>query len=54
MVVVGSTGLRRAGFHQVLLSHLRMGAEGEERSQQEVCYRTGDEAGGLDLEKRGR
>lgn len=54
MVVVGSTGGRRAGFHQVLPSHLRMGAEGEERPQQEVCYRAGGEAGGLDLEKRGR
>lgn len=29
-----------------------MGAKGEERSQQVVYYRTGDETEGLDLEER--
>lgn len=38
-------------FHQDLLSSLVMIAEGEERLQQKVCYRAGDETGGLDLEE---
>lgn len=37
-------------FHQDLLSPLRIGTEGEERSQQVVCFRAWVEAGGLDIE----
>ena len=29
-----------------------MGAESEERPQQTVCYRPGDETGGLNMEER--
>ena len=39
-------------FHQDLLSPLEMGAENEERPQKIVCYRAGDETGGLNLKKR--
>lgn len=35
-----------------LLSPLGMGSEREERMKQVICYRTGDESGGLVLEER--
>lgn len=38
--------------HQVQLSPLGIGAENEERPQQKVCCRPGDETGGLDLEEQ--
>lgn len=37
--------------HQGLLSPLGMGAAKEERPRQKVCYRSGNETGGLDLEE---
>lgn len=39
-------------LHQDLLSSLRMGTESGEGPQEVVCYKTGIETGGLDLEKR--
>lgn len=39
-------------FHQDLLSLLGIGAESEERPQQLVGYKPGDESGGLDLKER--
>lgn len=41
-------------FHQHLLSPLGMGAESEQRMQQVVFNRAGDEAGRLELENQGR
>lgn len=38
-------------FHQDLLTPLGMGAVSEERQQQVVCSRAGEETGGLDLEE---
>lgn len=35
-----------------LLSPLGMGSEREERLKQVICYRAGDESGGLVLEER--
>ena len=39
-------------FCQDLLSSLGMRAESEERSQNRVCYRAGNETGGLGVEGR--
>lgn len=36
-------------FHQDLLSSLKMRAESEERPEQKICCRPGDEIGGLGL-----
>ena len=38
-------------FYQDLLNRLETGAESEERPQQVVCYRAGDDAWELDLEQ---
>lgn len=43
---------RKQGAHQDLFSALGIEAECEERPQQVVYYRIGDETGGLNLEKR--
>lgn len=39
-------------FYQDILSHLRMGTESEERPQQVVYCRAGDENGGLGIQER--
>lgn len=38
-------------FHTDLLSSLITGVKSEERTQQALCYRTGEETGGSDLEE---
>lgn len=39
-------------FHQDLFIPLEKGAENKERLLQVVCYRAGDETGGLGVEER--
>lgn len=41
-------------FHKDLISPLRIGAEGEERPHQVLCYRSGGKNGKLDMEEEGR
>lgn len=38
-------------FYQDMFSPLGMGTDSEERLQQVVCYRDGDETEGLDLQE---
>ena len=47
----GCIGTRKAGYSKGSSLSPGNGSK-EERSQQEVCYRAGDEPGGLDLEER--
>lgn len=49
----GYTGGRKAGCStKYLLSPLRIGTESEEKPQQVICSRAGDETRGLDMEGR--
>lgn len=39
-------------FHRSLLSPLRFGAKSKAMLQQVVCYRSGDDIGGLDMREK--